>query len=61
MGLWATSSWVKVTTLVILWGDCEHDDGPALKALNRGEPVFLPDGTKIHALPAGTFYDIWEN
>jgi hypothetical protein len=46
--------------LVILWGDGEHDDGPALKALNRGEPVFLPDGTKIHALPAGTFYDIWE-
>jgi hypothetical protein len=47
--------------LFILWGDGKHDDGPALRALERGEAVYLPDGTRITSLPKGTFYDFWEN
>ena len=47
--------------LPVLWGDGVHDDGPALRALDRSEPVCLPNGSLVDQLPKGTFYDIWES
>ncbi|MEO8628655.1 MAG: hypothetical protein ABI612_11220 [Betaproteobacteria bacterium] len=45
--------------LPVLWGDGVHDDGSALRALDRGESVRLPNGSVVDRLPKGTFYEIW--
>lgn len=47
--------------LPVLWGDGVHDDGSALRALDRGESVRLPNGSVVSQLPKGTFYEIWES
>lgn len=35
---------------LVLWGDGIHDDTEALRAANRGEAVYRPDGARVVSL-----------